>query len=53
MENSHKVRLRFVREDDGTVVIQINDAGEALPVGFCHFQLGQQVPLGTIPDPAQ
>lgn len=37
LETSHKVRLRFVRKDDATVVIQINDASPALPVGLAVF----------------
>ena len=32
-----QVRLRFVRDADGTVAIQINDHGPALPVGLVRF----------------
>ena len=31
------VRLRFVRDADGTVAIQVNDDGPALPVGLARF----------------
>ena len=36
-EGSRKIRLRFVRLSDGTVVIQINSTGPALPVGMALF----------------
>ena len=32
-----QVRLRFVRDSDGTVAIQANDASPALPVGRAQF----------------
>ena len=36
-EGKKKVRLRFVRDDDGTISIQINAASPALPVGVADF----------------
>jgi hypothetical protein len=36
-EGTRKVRLRFVRGPDGTIVIQINRAGPQLPVGYVAF----------------
>jgi hypothetical protein len=36
-ESTKKVRLRFVRNPDSTIVIQINDSGPALPVGVADF----------------
>jgi hypothetical protein len=36
-EGARKVRLRFVREADGLVVIQINGNGPRLPVGRAEF----------------
>ena len=33
-EGKRKVRLRFVREDDGVIVIQINSDGPRIPVGY-------------------
>lgn len=36
-EGPKKVRLRFVREADGTIVIQINASGPSLPVGTAVF----------------
>ena len=32
-----QVRLRFVRDPDGTIAIQVNDDGPALPVGQARF----------------
>jgi hypothetical protein len=37
-ERPGTVRIRFVRNEDGLVVIQANDAGPALPVGEAHFE---------------
>jgi len=36
-ERGRKIRLRFVRESDGIVVIQINGSGPRLPVGRATF----------------
>jgi hypothetical protein len=36
-EGKRNARLRFVRDDDGVVSIQINDSGPALAVGEAHF----------------
>lgn len=36
-EGKKKIRLRFVREVEGTVCIQINAPGPALPVGVARF----------------
>jgi hypothetical protein len=32
-----KVRLRFVRDDDGTIEIRLNDSSPGLPVGTADF----------------
>lgn len=37
-ERPGTVRIRFVRDEDGLVVIQINDSEPALPVGEAHFE---------------
>lgn len=37
-EGARKVRLRFVRESDGVIVIQINGSGPRLPVGRATFE---------------
>lgn len=36
-ESKKKIRLRFVRDETGTVSIQINSSGPALPVGVADF----------------
>ena len=37
VEKGAKVRLRFVRDDDGTIEIRSNDSSPGLPVGRADF----------------
>lgn len=37
-KTGRKVRLRFVRDPDGTVLIRPNESSEGLPVGMADFE---------------